>query len=65
MIIIYNFITLCRYLLNNVIGCSSDNCIEFEYINVFDYNEPDCNCNLCYIFRNIGFFTCQKLKIKN
>ena len=63
MIIIYNFITLCKYLLNNVIGVAGNNYIEFEYIN--DDDEPECNCNLCYIFRNIVFFTYKNIKIKN
>ena len=68
MIIIYNFITLCKYLINNITGFVSVNYIEFEYIDKYDKydeNEPLCNCNLCYTFRNVIFFATRRLECKN
>lgn len=76
MIIVYNFITLCKYLINNITGFEGVNCIEFEYINTDDDivdadddivdadDEAFCNCNLCYTFRNIVFFATRNLKCK-
>jgi hypothetical protein len=63
MIIIYNFITLCKYIINKTIGFTYVDCIEFEYINDDD-DEELCNCNLCYTFRNIILFTTRRLKYK-
>ena len=57
MIIIYNFITLCKYIINNNSG------LEFEYIDDKD-DEPLCNCRLCYTFRNILLFTTCRLKCR-
>jgi hypothetical protein len=64
MIIIQNFITLCKYLINNTIGFMSIYSIEFEYIQDNEDNEELCNCNLCYTFRNIMLFTNRRLKCK-
>ena len=67
MIIIYNFITLCKYLINNITGFEGVYYIEFENINNNDDdddNEIFCNCNLCYTLRNIIFFATRHLKCK-
>jgi hypothetical protein len=57
MIIIKNFITLCKYLINNNIGS-----IEFEYIDEDKDDREICYCNLCYTFRNIILFITRRLK---
>jgi hypothetical protein len=77
MIFIHNFITLCKYLINNTIvfiGINSINSIysiEFEYIDEDkDDKEEICYCNLCNTFRNITLlkniilFTTRYLKYK-
>lgn len=69
MIIIYNFITLCKYLINYTIGYKEIYCIEFEYEYKDvdfddDENEPRCGCNLCYTWENIVFFLTRPLKLK-
>jgi hypothetical protein len=61
MIIIYNFITLCKYIINKVFGLKNIDYIEFEYTDNDDIEEP-CYCNLCYTVRNIMLFTTQRLK---
>jgi hypothetical protein len=62
MIIIYNFITLCKYLINN----TSVKYLEFEGNDDDnddeDDEEPLCHCNLCYTFRNLIFFVTRRLK---
>lgn len=66
MIIIYNFITLCTYLINCTIGCNDMYCIEFEYIKEIDEDEDQfqCGCNLCHTQEKIYFFFTRHLKYK-
>jgi len=70
MIIIYNFITLCQYTINKIVGNTDVGYnITFEEIDegvVGD--EPLCNCALCYIFEIIVLFSTRRMKydlIKN
>lgn len=64
MIIIHNFITLCKYLINNTWNFKSVECIDFEDINNDDDDvEVPCYCNLCYVTRNIILFATRRLKI--
>lgn len=63
MYIINNCITLCKYFINKMVGFTDVNCVEFECKNCDD-DEIDCNCNLCYTFRNIIFFATRYLRIK-
>lgn len=65
MIVIYNFFTLCKYLINNSIGSMNIEYIEFENKKDDDKIESLCECNLCYIFRNIILFLTQPLKCKH
>ncbi len=59
MYIIYNFITLCKYLINNM----NVNYLEFEgNDDDNDDEEPLCPCNLCFTFRNLIFFVTRRLK---
>ena len=66
MIIIYNFITLCKYLINCTIGHNDMYSIEFEYIKKSDQDiddyEPECQCNLCHTQEKIYFFFTRHLK---
>ena len=66
MIIIQNFTTFFNYLVNKTFGLTNINYNEYQFIdennisidnniNNDDNNESYCNCNLCYIFRNIFF----------
>jgi hypothetical protein len=51
-----------KCMLNNHIGS-----IKFGYITQdcdSDYDEPLCNCNLCYIFKNIILFATKPLICK-
>ena len=66
MIIIYNFITLCKYIINNIIRFNGIYYIEFESINNDDHDddEIECHCNLCYSVKNIILFTSRRLKCK-
>lgn len=74
MIIIQNCITLCNYFIHKIIGVVNGNKVELEYEYICfkndyldddsDVDEPDCNCNLCYTFRNIIFFAMVKLNCK-
>jgi hypothetical protein len=64
MIVIYNFFTLCKYLINNTIGSMNIETIFFENKKDDNKFEPLCECNLCYIFRNITLFLTQPLKCK-
>jgi hypothetical protein len=53
MIIIYNFITLFKYLISK-----NTFYIEFEYIKEDDMDDDMiCYCNLCNTIRNIILFT--------
>ena len=63
MIIIYNFITLCKYLVNYIIGNNDTYCLEFEHIKDDDY-EIECGCNLCNTQEKIFFFLTRSLKCK-
>jgi len=58
MIIVYNIITLCKYL----IGFTRMYSIEFEYIEDDNEYEEICYCNLCYTVRNIILFATRRLK---
>ena len=60
MFILTNMITLCRYFF------SSNNTIEFENIpsEEDDIEGSYCECSMCYIVRNIIFFTTCQLKCK-
>jgi hypothetical protein len=69
MIIISNFFTLCKYLINKTTQFTNVNYIEFEIDDKDDDDKDDddeimCNCNLCYTFRNIVFFITRYLKSK-
>jgi hypothetical protein len=62
MIVIYDFFTLCKYLINNTIVSMNIKTIFFENKKDDDNFEPLCECNLCYIFRNVALFLTQPLK---
>jgi len=64
MIVIYNFFTLCKFLINNTIGSMNIETIYFENKKDDDKFEPLCECNLCYIFRNVVLFLTYPLKCK-
>jgi hypothetical protein len=65
MIVINNFIILCKYMISNIFGLGV-NSIEFEYTKEDkEDNNDTCYCNLCYTFRNIILFTSRQLKCKN
>jgi len=54
MIVRDNFITLCKYLINNTFGFTKIDSIEFEYNDEDkDDREEICYCSLCNTFRNI------------
>ena len=58
MVIIQNFITLCKYFINNSIGF-----LVFEHIDEDDDDDNFmCNCNLCYVTGNIILFATRRLK---
>ena len=58
MFLLYNCITLCKYYITKPAYT-----IEFEYKKEDDVDddEIDCNCNLCFTFRNILFFATKRL----
>ena len=62
MSIIQNFITFFNYLVNRTFGLTNINYNEYQFIDEnnssIDNNNDNksyCNCNLCYMFRNIFF----------
>ena len=69
MIIIYNFIILCQYAINRIVGnIDVGYNIVFEEIDEVVVDEPLCNCILCYTFKNVVLFTTRRIKydlIKN
>lgn len=60
MLIITNLITFFNFLYNKFVGflgfwgVKTNEFIEFEYVKG-DCDEEYCNCNMCYIIRNIMF----------
>jgi len=73
MIIIYNFITSCKYLINNIIWYDGMYCIDFECLeddNAYNDDDDDddddikCGCNLCNTQENIYFFFTRYFKCK-
>lgn len=59
LLLIQNFITLGKYLINKTLGFTNVRYIEYE----FDYEdeEIDCYCNLCYTTRGILLFPARRL----
>ena len=72
MIIINNFITLCKYILYKTIGITGVKYIEYDPVyssdddsDVSSVDDEDlCGCNLCYTFGNIVFFATRHLQSK-
>lgn len=76
MNIIYNFITLCKYISNTFFGFFQDDmyCLEFECIKDDeddDDEELNCECGLCnscenilYFPTSVIFFFTRNLKLK-
>ena len=64
MIIIYNFILLCEYLINNAIGFTCSIYYDDDDDDDDDIEVP-CYCNICYTLRNIISFATRRLKYKN
>lgn len=65
IILLCNLITVCKYIINNIIRINGIYCIEFESIkNDDDDIEVECHCNLCYSVKNIMLFVTRRLKCK-
>jgi hypothetical protein len=66
MFILTNIITLCEYIINNVIGSSRVQIVGYENIEEVDEDkyDPRCQCNLCYGFRNFMLFLTHRLKYR-
>lgn len=64
MIIIYNFIILCKYVIYNIFRFKN---IELKFEQQYDEqnDEEYCNCNLCYTVRNILLFLFCHLKLND
>lgn len=61
-VLIQNFITLCKYLINKILGFTNVRSIEYEIDHEDEDDEIDCYCNLCYITRGILLFPARRLK---
>ena len=66
MFVLDNMITLCEYLINNIIGSMRVQIIGYEDIKDDDDDkyDPICQCNLCFSFRNFMLFLTHRLKYR-
>jgi hypothetical protein len=65
IILLCNLITLCKYIINNIIRFNGIYYIEFESTENDNYDdEIECHCSLCYSVKNIILFATRHLKCK-
>lgn len=64
MNLLYNCITLSKYVLNKTFGFTDVEYIEFENTENDKDDDLYCGCNLCYTIRNIIYFCTNHLIYK-